>query len=207
MWVAIVPNALLNQNFSVLKALFSDYYAAQGGSESSRTQAMGRLGISVGLAFMVGPAVGAMLFGSYQEVMLGALCFALLSVGVISILPMPKAVYTTTAEAAVRGADIDIQTVQAEEEKVQAREKEMESGFLAFLCLPTVQTPDAGTASSRAAVHGASLPHLHDGVDGESTLPLRLWAQGPRLLHGLDRHVVRAGAGRARGQVHRIGGR
>ena len=34
MWLAIVPVALLNQNFSVAKALFSDYNAESGGSES-----------------------------------------------------------------------------------------------------------------------------------------------------------------------------
>ena len=35
-WVALVPAALLNQNFSVLKALFSDYTAEAGGTDADR---------------------------------------------------------------------------------------------------------------------------------------------------------------------------
>merc|ERR1740130_756070 len=34
MWIAIIPTALLNHNWSVLKALFADYVAEQGGSDS-----------------------------------------------------------------------------------------------------------------------------------------------------------------------------
>ena len=90
MWIAIVPSALLNQNFSVLKALFADYNAQVDGTESQRTRAMGRLGMSVGLAFMVGPAVGAYTFRSYHEALLGALCFASLSGMLLWLLPPPQ---------------------------------------------------------------------------------------------------------------------
>ena len=51
MWISLVPSSLLNQNYSVLKALFSDYNAE--GTESDRAAAMGQLGMTVGIAFML----------------------------------------------------------------------------------------------------------------------------------------------------------
>ena len=52
LWWATVPSALLNQNFSVLKALFADYNTLS--SESERASAVGSLGMAAGVAFMVG---------------------------------------------------------------------------------------------------------------------------------------------------------
>lgn len=54
MWVSMLPSAL-NQNWSVLKALFADYNADEGGSEKQRAADVGRLGMAVGVSFMVGP--------------------------------------------------------------------------------------------------------------------------------------------------------
>lgn len=52
MWISMIPSAL-NQNWSVLKALFADYNAQEGGSEKKRAADVGRLGMAVGVSFMV----------------------------------------------------------------------------------------------------------------------------------------------------------
>lgn len=44
MWLSMIPSSLLNQNFTVSKALFGDYNTEAGGVESDRASAMGRLG-------------------------------------------------------------------------------------------------------------------------------------------------------------------
>ena len=54
LYISIVPSALLNQNFSVLKALFSDYSSDNNASESERAASIGFLGMAVGLSFMIG---------------------------------------------------------------------------------------------------------------------------------------------------------
>ena len=52
MWISMIPSAL-NQNWSVLKALFADYSSQEGGDEKKRAVAVGRLGMAVGISFMV----------------------------------------------------------------------------------------------------------------------------------------------------------
>ncbi len=47
MWFALIPSALLNQNYTVLKALFADYTTEMGGVESDRASMMGKLGMAV----------------------------------------------------------------------------------------------------------------------------------------------------------------
>jgi hypothetical protein len=39
---------LLNQNYSVLKALFADYNTELGGTDADRATSMGRLGMAMG---------------------------------------------------------------------------------------------------------------------------------------------------------------
>ena len=62
MWLAIIPVALLNQNFAVAKALFSDYIDEYGGSDADKTGAVGKLGMAVGFAFMAGPVLASQVF-------------------------------------------------------------------------------------------------------------------------------------------------
>ena len=57
MWVSMLPSAL-NQNWSVLKALFADYSAQEGGDEKKRAVDVGRLGMAVGISFMVSVSCG-----------------------------------------------------------------------------------------------------------------------------------------------------
>ena len=67
MWYAIIPVALLNQNFSVAKALFSDYVEEQGGSDADRAGAIGKLGMAVGFSFMAGPILATLLVNEYIQ--------------------------------------------------------------------------------------------------------------------------------------------
>ena len=89
-WLSMIPSSLLNQNFSVLKALFADYNEENNGTESERASAMGRLGMAVGVAFMVGPVLGTTLLKNYSQAILGAIFMTLLSSLFIFLLPQPK---------------------------------------------------------------------------------------------------------------------
>ncbi len=90
LWMSMIPSSLLNQNYSVLKALFADYNAEVNGTESQRAAAMGRIGMSVGLAFMVGPALGATIFKSYSQAIQAAMILSIISGILISCLPSTK---------------------------------------------------------------------------------------------------------------------
>jgi len=138
MWLGMVPGALLQQNFSVFKAMLADYHEEitvletklekeQGGgggngrtsanepqdssdnynndkdkrSESNsasekkssaaaaRAGSVGKLGMSVGLAFMVGPFFGATMVKSYQSAVSFACCLTILSMVWIMKMPLP----------------------------------------------------------------------------------------------------------------------
>jgi MFS family permease len=91
MWLAIVPSALLNQTFSVMKATFSDYIQTTGGTEADRAGAIGRLGMAVGLSFMAGPLLGTWLASDYaQSLKLSAAMYAMYG-AVLYFLPAPAA--------------------------------------------------------------------------------------------------------------------
>jgi len=89
MWISMVPSSLLNQNFSVLKALFSDYTNEYAGSEVDRATCMGRLGMAVGISFMIGPTIGAVLLGNYYQATAVACLLTLISSIFLFYLPMP----------------------------------------------------------------------------------------------------------------------
>jgi hypothetical protein len=75
----MIPSSLLNQNFSVLKALFADYNEENNGSESDRASAMGRLGMAVGVAFTVGPVLGTTILKKYSQALIVAITMTLIS--------------------------------------------------------------------------------------------------------------------------------
>jgi DHA1 family tetracycline resistance protein-like MFS transporter len=87
LWIALVPAALLNHNFSVLKALFADYSAEYGHTESQRAASMGKLGMAVGVSFMLGPVIGANFLSNYREALIAAICLSCLSVVLLFFLP------------------------------------------------------------------------------------------------------------------------
>ena len=99
MWIAMVPSALLNQNFSVLKALFADYSTESNESESERASAMGRLGMAIGVAFAVGSLIGSKLLSSYEQAIILAISLCSLSGLLLFLLPSP-------AKESVKSSDI-----------------------------------------------------------------------------------------------------
>ena len=125
MWIAIIPTALLNHNWSVLKALFADYVAEQGGSDShmaiARSGAVGKLGMAIGLSFMAGPLLGTVVVKSYQEAILLSMALTAFSGLFIFFLPAPKA---------------------AASQAVTAKKKDS-SGLMDFMRMPVLQTRGA----------------------------------------------------------------
>jgi hypothetical protein len=122
MRMAMIPSSLLNQNFNVLKALFADYNS--GGLESDRASALGRLGMAVGISFMIGPLIGTTFFSTYRQANLAALCFTLVAGVFLYLLPEP-------------------QNVKAIEVEKKGEKKVENNGILSFLNLPSAQTPGA----------------------------------------------------------------
>ena len=126
MWLAMIPSSLLNQNYSVLKALFTDYNNEnedkQIASESERASQIGRLGMAVGIAFMVGPALGATVFKSYSDATLAAIFLAVCSCILLTQLPTPKAIKSASVK---------------EDEGKKAKDNE---GIWNYIMLPATRT-------------------------------------------------------------------
>jgi len=87
MWYAIVPTALLNQNFGVSKALLTDYVEAAGGSKADLAGAVGKLGMCIGLSFMAGPLLATLLVTSYTQALTLSLLLAASSGVLLLLLP------------------------------------------------------------------------------------------------------------------------
>eukprot|EP00521_Asterionellopsis_glacialis_P009596 CAMPEP_0195284660 /NCGR_PEP_ID=MMETSP0707-20130614/2780_1 /TAXON_ID=33640 /ORGANISM="Asterionellopsis glacialis, Strain CCMP134" /LENGTH=403 /DNA_ID=CAMNT_0040344039 /DNA_START=280 /DNA_END=1488 /DNA_ORIENTATION=+ len=88
MWISMIPGALFQQNFSILKALLSDYHEtiASLNGKSDRVSGNGIMGMSVGLAFMAGPLAGATLVKTYEQAtQLALVCVAASAVLIIQI--------------------------------------------------------------------------------------------------------------------------
>lgn len=129
MRMAMIPSSLLNQNFNVLKALFADYNT--GGLESERASALGRLGMAVGVSFMIGPVIGTTFLSNYRQANLAALCFTLVAGVFLYLLPEPKIKRTESQQS-------------LENDLIESGKKAKEKGgILSFLYLPAAQTPGA----------------------------------------------------------------
>jgi MFS family permease len=90
LWFALIPSALLNHGYSVMKAFFADVCHEHGYSESQRASAIGRLGMVAGLSFMIGPVVAASLFSSYAQAVQVAILFTgLSSIGLFLLQDLP----------------------------------------------------------------------------------------------------------------------
>ena len=99
LWISMIPAALLQQNANVLKALFGEYHDASA-SPSERAGSVGMIGMSAGLAFMVGPLVGTTIFQSYDQASIfGLVCLAI-AAGAILLLPTPPHVDDVDAKNA-----------------------------------------------------------------------------------------------------------
>ena len=97
LWISIVPVALLNNNFSVCKALFSDYIDEASGTDAEKAGAVGRLGMAVGLSFMAGPLIGANLVSGYRDALL--VSAVLTTASAFFIFALPKAARRAPAAA------------------------------------------------------------------------------------------------------------
>lgn len=134
MWLAMIPAALLNQNFSVLKALFADYQHDLAATESQRASALGRLGMSVGISFMIGPIIAASFLKSHSQAMTAAIMISLLAGACLVFLPTPH------IEIQRRASHTHLENL-ANEEKGKKRDKvtlfhELTEKSLSFLSLP-----------------------------------------------------------------------
>ncbi len=90
MWYALIPASLLNQNYTVFKALFADYNIDVGGSEADRAKSLGFLGMAVGLSFMIGPISSAFFFSDYTEATFFAIALTSISALCLLMLPSPQ---------------------------------------------------------------------------------------------------------------------
>eukprot|EP00547_Thalassionema_nitzschioides_P001591 CAMPEP_0194209016 /NCGR_PEP_ID=MMETSP0156-20130528/7291_1 /TAXON_ID=33649 /ORGANISM="Thalassionema nitzschioides, Strain L26-B" /LENGTH=780 /DNA_ID=CAMNT_0038936101 /DNA_START=238 /DNA_END=2581 /DNA_ORIENTATION=+ len=86
LWLSMIPVALLQQNFSILKAMVADLHDEQS-TPAQRSSSMGTLGMAVGLAFMVGPLVAATLLKTFDQANALGMGLAILSMASIFILP------------------------------------------------------------------------------------------------------------------------
>jgi hypothetical protein len=93
----MVPSALFQQNFNVLKALFGEYHGPSA-SAAERAGSAGKLGMAVGLAFMVGPLLSAILLSTLPQAALFAVVCLSLAMIFLALLPRPPSVAVTFDE-------------------------------------------------------------------------------------------------------------
>lgn len=90
LWISMIPSALFQQNFTVLKALFIEYHD-ESASAAERAGRVGKLGMAVGLAFMAGPLLGSVFFKEYRTAaMFAAACLLGAMVFIVLLPPPPK---------------------------------------------------------------------------------------------------------------------
>jgi MFS family permease len=120
LWVGLLPSAL-QQNFSLSKALFSEYHESipGGSSAGERASSAGNLGMAAGLAMMVGPLVGATLLSTYDQATCAALVSLILAAFLILLLP------------------------RVEGKKSKGNEKSKSPGFFRSLDVPSARSPSA----------------------------------------------------------------
>ena len=105
MWIAMVPVALLNQNFSVMKALFADASHAHRLSDTDRAAAMGRLGMAAGLSFMLAPMLAATLLTTYDQAVSSAMVLTVASGVLMTQLSTPSAASAPAPSTATAATD------------------------------------------------------------------------------------------------------
>ena len=86
LWVSLLPQ-LLQQNTSIIKALFSDYHTHMESSSAQRASTAGLLGMVGGLAMMLGPMVGSSLLTDTHQATLLSLMMLLLAACCVFMTP------------------------------------------------------------------------------------------------------------------------
>ena len=99
LWLSMIPGAFLQHNFDVFKALLSEYHndiddadncEEESPPTTSRSNSVGKLGMTVGISFMIGPSFAAVGVGStFQSATYIATFCILLSGAAIFFLPLP----------------------------------------------------------------------------------------------------------------------
>ncbi|KAL7428236.1 hypothetical protein ACHAXH_002909 [Discostella pseudostelligera] len=92
LWLSMIPDALLQHNFDVFKALLSEYHNDIDNLEEQRSGSVGKLGMAVGISFMIGPMIAAVASPSFQVAIYFAILCTLMSGVVIYHLPLPATV-------------------------------------------------------------------------------------------------------------------
>lgn len=114
LWLSMIPGALLQHNFDVYKALLSEYHndiehleaqmIKDGHAEESlkgsnnqahgcsRSGSVGKLGMALGISFMIGPMIAAMASPTFEFAAYFAIVCTLASGFVIYHLPLPVSV-------------------------------------------------------------------------------------------------------------------
>jgi DHA1 family tetracycline resistance protein-like MFS transporter len=124
MWISLIPSSF-NQNYNVFKALFADYSLEL--PETERTSAMGWLGMTIGLAFMLGPALGTSLLSNYTQATWVALVLTALSGVLLLFLPTPPVTKNKNQVRNTESSSTDIKS------RVRA--------MFAFIFVPAAQLP------------------------------------------------------------------
>lgn len=112
LWLSMIPSALLSHNFDIYKSLLSEFHndieqaeeqsnddgeeedtktkSKQNKDASSRSGSVGKLGMSAGISFMIGPLIAAFSSPTFQSAAYFAIVCALASWVVIFFLPLPN---------------------------------------------------------------------------------------------------------------------
>jgi DHA1 family tetracycline resistance protein-like MFS transporter len=126
LWLSMIPGALLQHNFDVFKALVSEYHndidamhskkndekldsdtSTTNQSSTSRSGTVGKLGMSAGISFMIGPMVAAVLSPSFQSATYLAIACTIASGIVIYRVPLPISTVNPNAKSTNSTAEKD----------------------------------------------------------------------------------------------------
>jgi len=99
LWRSLVPAGLLEQNSHILKAVFGDYHKAipGGSTPGERASSAGMVGLSIGVAMMIGPMIGSSpLLTSYEDATKLAVALLTVSAALVAMLPTPESLSSAT---------------------------------------------------------------------------------------------------------------
>ena len=91
LWISLIPPALLQQNFNVLKALFGEYHD-ESATPAERAGSVGKLGMAAGLAFMAGPLLSSVVFNTYNDAAIFAAACLVVALWFVLQLPKPSSI-------------------------------------------------------------------------------------------------------------------
>jgi MFS family permease len=111
LWWSLIPGALLQHNFNILKALLGSYPQQDKEKEekegddaaakkaAKRASSVGTLGMAAGLGFMIGPPLGSRLCETYEQASIVALVFLVAAMVAILFLPEPTTVSVSSSSS------------------------------------------------------------------------------------------------------------